>query len=298
MQQLTQLAEFITCLATARLVSRSTVTGLLPRGFIAALLDRLVLIKDRATFSPPDGSAAAEQLPATADGAAKSSGTGPSVHSISLLDLCSVLWQCLEMITVTLPVFISDGQLQGGADASILQPMEQLLSSPAALQALLQLGLSDPVLEAARQGASEAIDCVASLCYLFRNIAFTLRVQVLTQRATRRSDKQLEEAVEKLAAFLGLEENLPYLEPLCLPPDHSEPHRSALKLEPVASRPSCEPHCNALKLNPVAVGKLLGQQRAPPQCLKVGTCCRLTTLSRTHHALSNSTPAPASCGSG
>jgi hypothetical protein len=110
---------------------------------------------------------------------------------------------------------------QGGGD-HVVATVEQLLSSPAALAALVHRALSAEAQEAARAGRdTAAARCMASVCGVFRFAAFLLHV------GTNSGGSDLEGARRKLGAFLVLEDNLPILEQLCVPLDPNSTCRIA-----------------------------------------------------------------------
>jgi hypothetical protein len=225
MPQLAQVSGFVRCLNTYLSEGdESAVKDLRPPpGLIAALHDHLGALRDRVSFSGPDGSVVLKPPLARNGGAATTSSTTPDSHSMPLADFCSLLWRFGHVMTAILGLCTARAQPEGGGGAAVLDAIEQMLSIPGPAQALVQLGLSEPVQEAARQGASEASQCVQCLCIMFRTITYNLKVQVPSSGQAHHSSQQLEEAERLLEAFLNLEEHLPFLEALCLMPQLGPP---------------------------------------------------------------------------
>jgi hypothetical protein len=223
-QQLGQLIGLINRVARARLPGpRSTRREWLPPEFTAALQDRLLILSGRISFVKSENGSA-EGL-STDDMQATGSSEGAQAPSIPLHQLCYLVGHVVELLAAPVRLYPSVEQLAGDGGAGFLEPIEQLLSVPDALQVVVQLGLSEAVREAAAEGDPPAMSCVRSICCMFRRIAFTLQMKDLTQvLGSQGSNQKLEEATRHLQAFLLNEGNLPFLEPLCLPPDHSEPH--------------------------------------------------------------------------
>jgi hypothetical protein len=232
MRQLIQLAEFVNVLTTAHL--RSALRECLPPEFTTALQHRLLVLNghiSRAHCTIDSW----EELPEPTD-ELQATGSIESARTplITPNQLCNLLGQVVELLAAPVSLHPCEEQLAGEGSACSLEQIEQLLSVPDALLAVLQLGLSEAVQEAAAEGDPVAASCVGCVCRMFRNIAFTLRVKDLNQ-VLMGSNAQVEEAATQLRTFLRREETLPFLEPLCLPPDHSEPQIRAL-LKPAAAQ--------------------------------------------------------------
>jgi hypothetical protein len=101
----------------------------------------------------------------------------------------------------------------------VRETLQQLLSSPAALKVAVHRGLSAGVREAASTGNTAARECMAAVHSMFWQIACA----VFTLTGASSGSGRVEGLRQELGDFLGLEENLPFLEPLCLPPDQGEP---------------------------------------------------------------------------
>jgi hypothetical protein len=100
--------------------------------------------------------------------------------------------------------------------------MDQMLSldqNSAALEVLVQCGLSAEVQAAASAGSDAARQAMSGVGYLLRYCAVLLH-----RDPGMLLDATSERVEEGLCAFLNLEANQPFLEPLCLPLDFGEPH--------------------------------------------------------------------------
>jgi hypothetical protein len=108
------------------------------------------------------------------------------------------------------------GKTAAGDGDSALVAIGQLLSSPAALKVAVQGGLSAEVQEASRAGSEHSSECMEAVCLFFRNAALVLCLH----KAVTDADgmRRGEELCNELASFLQADENLPFLEPLCMPP--------------------------------------------------------------------------------
>jgi hypothetical protein len=102
----------------------------------------------------------------------------------------------------------------------VLMTIEQLLSSPEALKVAVHSGMSAEVQEAARAGSAVASVCMAAVSSFFLHVATALCQHAVFRDAA--SNSWIEELTRQLESFLHLEENLPFLELLCLPPDDCE----------------------------------------------------------------------------
>jgi hypothetical protein len=117
-------------------------------------------------------------------------------------------------LTTTADAFLNACGVGYGAWEAIFKPtVQQLLSSPAALTVALRIGLSAEMQEGARAGRTAPLACVHAVSRLFSRSATS--VCELRQAPEMPGCAKDAEVEEKLAAFLGLEENLPFLEPLC-----------------------------------------------------------------------------------
>jgi hypothetical protein len=206
-------------------------------------LQRWLLLLDSPSASPSlllGGSSQTSQGGSdAADGSAQSSqGALPMLSSwqppptayTNLDRFCPVL----ATIVNTMRMLLERASVVGIAAGTdlVLVTVEQLLSSPAALRVAIHQGLSAEVQEAARAGSTEAAHCITAVCSLFARAATDLHMRagiVDPLGDGKKGGGRLSgELTGQLAAFLRLEENLPFLELLCLPPDHSEPHRRVL----------------------------------------------------------------------
>jgi hypothetical protein len=117
------------------------------------------------------------------------------------------------------------------AEVTSLGLVEQLLACPASLHAVLHCGLSAEVQEAARSGSHAAQACMHAACLLFRLPPLCSRLHqdiYCDDDCPPEISARWLEVITSLSSFLLREETLPYLEPLCLPPDNGEPPHCAL----------------------------------------------------------------------
>jgi hypothetical protein len=166
-------------------------------------------------------SQSATELPPTPPSVPHSSGT-PLAKQFALDALCTALEGIMTALCVLLETMMISRSTGARVDDLVLATMEQLLSSPAALMVAVRRGMSPEVQEAARGGRGAALKCSAAVCLLFRRAACVLSLTTGAQDMLR--DGRGKEVSGQLARFLQAEENLPFLEPLCLPPVHGEPH--------------------------------------------------------------------------
>jgi hypothetical protein len=157
----------------------------------------------------------------TPPSASSSSGTAPAEQR-DLDTACTILTSILTALRVVFEFMVLGEKTAAGDDDLALVTIEQLLSSPAAMKVAVHQGLSAEVQEAAKEGRAAAVNCAAAACLFFRRAAAALSMiagvpQLFGVGRARALSGQL-------AGFLQAEENLPFLEPLCLPPAHCEPH--------------------------------------------------------------------------
>jgi hypothetical protein len=143
--------------------------------------------------------------PSGAHGPASPRADADALHAVAAL-----IWQVLESATQAQQ--LGGEQAGQGGNNLVVATVEQLLSSPVALAALVHRALSAEVQEAARAGGdTSAAGCIVAVCGMFRFAAFLLHI------GSRSYGGSFAGVSMKLSAFLGLEENLPFLEQLCLP---------------------------------------------------------------------------------
>jgi hypothetical protein len=155
-------------------------------------------------------------LPADGAAAQRSAAQRSAACSAGLDSCCAVVRQVTAFIMrIALQRQASQSAPWPG-DNLILVATEQLVSSPAALRAALQCGLSAETQEAASAGDTAAAECMAAVATMFRVAAFLIQFGACADEGHR---SRTEAAFLELAAVLVLEESLPYLELLCLPLD-------------------------------------------------------------------------------
>jgi hypothetical protein len=157
----------------------------------------------------------------TPPSASSSRGTAPADQH-DLDTICTILTSILTALRVVFEFMVLGEKTAAGDDDLALVTVEQLLSAPAALKVAVHQGLSAEVQEAAKEGRAAALNCAAAACLFFRRAAAVLSMiagvpQLFGVGRARALSGQL-------AGFLQAEENLPFLEALCLPPAHGEPH--------------------------------------------------------------------------
>jgi hypothetical protein len=117
-------------------------------------------------------------------------------------------------------------------DAAPALSMEQLLPrSAGALMLAVHCGLSATVRAAAEAGSAAARDCMAAVSLYFQHAALAGCIHAAGVSGPD-DDSWAPEIRERLVWFLQLEENLPFLELLCVPLDPGAAPHCALKLEP------------------------------------------------------------------
>jgi hypothetical protein len=155
-----------------------------------------------------------------AAGSSQGSQAGCSAADNALDTFCAIMEGIMAVFSELVGRVASDHRkLPGGAAKPVLVAMEKLLCSPAALWVAVQRGLSPEVQEAAKAGSMAAGYCMGAVRLLFRQAAFTLYLHAGLSDPD--SDGGAQELRGRLAGFLQAEESLPFLEPLCLPPDYS-----------------------------------------------------------------------------
>jgi hypothetical protein len=97
--------------------------------------------------------------------------------------------------------------------------VEQLLSSPAALDVVLRRGLAADVRAAASAGSTGAMIAMDAVSDLFGALAGALNFSIGNSFIWDGGLQRFDE----LARYLQQEESLPYLELLCMPLPHREP---------------------------------------------------------------------------
>jgi hypothetical protein len=196
---------------------------LLSLDLVPMLLGRLMRLDPQSQRSQEAASCA--QGAAEASAAFRSGPSSGGVSSACATDLhrtsgaVTAIMVTLSMLLKWLPV----GRKTAAGDGDLaLVTIEQLLSSPAALKVAVHRGLCTEVQEAARMGCEPAWCCMEAVSLCFRRAAAVLCMhKAVTDAAGNRRGNEL---CKELAGFLQAEENLPFLEPLCLPPaDFSTP---------------------------------------------------------------------------
>jgi hypothetical protein len=191
---------------------------LLELGYIPALHQRLLPLGQCTLRATPSASALTQGPESTPSGAVSASGGAAAAPEVTIDALCTVLAEVVTNMYIALALG-ADARSKAG-DALLqykgleLLAMEQLLSSPACLKVVLHCGLSAEVQAAARAGCIPAVQCMCEVIDMFHLVANTL--WGADDPVGVSSGRSAEEAVRALAQFLNLEENLPYLELLCL----------------------------------------------------------------------------------
>jgi hypothetical protein len=178
---------------------------LLPLGILPALHERLLSLSTASSTPLLQGST----LPAAALTGASMSDGAQSVMPVGLEEVCDVL---RGLSTVMRGV-----QELHYMQSNLVRPdiTTKLLSNTEAMEALVHLGLSVPVKDAARAGSAAAQLAMTEVCHMFRSCAYMLECV-----ESNDGDDRYRHAEEVPGEFLNLEENLPYLQLLCLPLDH------------------------------------------------------------------------------
>jgi hypothetical protein len=158
--------------------------------------------------------------PTPASGPSSDSGVPPAKLSETdcFCSIVATITTALGGLLMHVPV---GGRTAAGDGDLLLETIEQLLSSTAALKVAVHDGMSVEVQEAARAGSGAARECLSGVCLMLRQAAFALSMTTGAPELCR--DGRAEVLSGQLAMFLQAEENLPFLEPLCLPPDHGKP---------------------------------------------------------------------------
>jgi hypothetical protein len=185
----------------------SAAQELLSLDLVGALQGRLVCLDPRTLSSGASSGAA---------GSSQGSQVGCSPADNALDTFCAIATEIMAVFSGLLNRAVEDRLKSPGGDVLVL---EKLLCSPAALRVAVQRLLSAEVQEAARAGSTAARECMGAVRVLLRGAAFTLYLH--TGLSDPDAGGRGQELSKRLALFLGAEENLPFLEPLCLPLDHS-----------------------------------------------------------------------------
>jgi hypothetical protein len=224
---LVQMSNLFTTTPAPGSTAYSMTLHLLSLDVVPALLERLLRLAPQPhTSSGAEGSSqSATEAPATPPSGPSSGGATPTApsdrftlwvrHTIITTNIMTIARLLLEHVTI-------GSKTAAGDDDLVVVPMEQLLSSPAALQVAVHRGLSAEVQGAARGGSAVAAGCMAAVGSCFRQAAAVLRLH--TGIAGAVGDQRGKALSGRLASFLRLEENLPFLELLCLPHGESAPH--------------------------------------------------------------------------
>jgi hypothetical protein len=196
---------------------------LLPLGLLPALHARLLTL-GAATFPGPQshpGSSRANRGLVTGVAAPTCSGEGVAPLTPARLEaFCMVLADITQSLMFPVMSLYRVMHQRDQTPKDLLPAfMDQLLSNPAALGVLVQCGLSAEVQAAARAGSAAAQTAMTAVGHLFRFCAVLLHRDPGVPL-----DATSERVEEGLCAFLNLEANQPFLEPLCLPLDFGEPH--------------------------------------------------------------------------
>jgi hypothetical protein len=217
--------------------SGATEGSLQSRQGASGATERTLQSSQRSPCAVGGSSQSTAEVSASALSVPTTSGSPAAAHS-KIDTFCSLLAGILKAMAAVVDCLpLGNKKVAGEMDTLVLVTMEHLLSAPAALKVAVHLGLSAEVQHAAKEGSAAAVECMASVCTFFQNAAFALHIY---SGATEAVDDSWRKVVSgQLPSFLQLEENLPFLEPLCLPPAHGDAqHLPGL---PLGQRRACPP---------------------------------------------------------
>jgi hypothetical protein len=219
------------------------VPRLLSLDLVPALLERLVLLtppQQEASSAAGGSSQSSQGASGAAGGGSQSSTHSPEIHHSqpnpvgedpatynALRGICSIVATVMTTLRVIWEHVATGGKTAAGDDDLVLVTLEQLLSSPAALKVAVHKGLSTEVQEAAGAGSVEALTCMRAVCACLQRAAFSLHMHTCATGPER--GRRAKALSRQLASFLQAEENLPFLEALCLPHDGEPRKRTVLR---------------------------------------------------------------------
>jgi hypothetical protein len=198
-----------------------TLRHLLALGVISALKAQLLLLdmyRIAHTDNRPEAASAGglhcrQEAPGAPPPAAPSSSQHARGGILGVTKFCSTLALLVGRLQTYVMLASALQVREGEPECAELMALQQLLSSTASLKVAVRRGLSAEVQEAATGGNTAACGCMWEVGYLFCHAAYLLFLKL---HGDNPGSSQLG-LRQQLVDFLGLEENLPFLELLCLP---------------------------------------------------------------------------------
>jgi hypothetical protein len=197
----------------------------IPLGLLPMLHERLLSLgTTSASPSPSQGSASTQMsavVAALATDAPSPSGAAGSLTTTLPETVCRAMAHIGRVLTMSMWLYNTERDTTDAISEQLLSAfMDQLMSNAEALEVLVHCGLSTEVQGAAAGGSRTAQDVMTEVCVMFRTSAAVLSFSSTGIAGDSRSGL----AEKQLWAFLNLEDTLPYLELLCTPLPHGEPH--------------------------------------------------------------------------